>query len=249
MGCQGRTAPLAIASIPQLDAGPAGTDGGTDGGTVDASVTDAGLVDAGPILIDAGSSNQCRFSNDYAHQISVGAGALTRYEGSARVLSVSPFDLQIGGGDTVRILRGQAGLPYFLEPGENIWLQFFVETPQWTNTAVAISEIDRRGSPGRLRWVSWAFGDIDDVGFEIDDLDLEYEPQMCDPVDFGTGCGLARPEMMVLDRFGATYRIEAGTRTYTRGGEFGNGRSFRYVDGPICTDTPEFWYEGYVRID
>ncbi len=246
-GCQGRTAPLVFASLPESDAGPTAT----DVGPLDSTVVDTGMVgvDAGPQVFEAGTSNQCRFQNQYTHQLSVGSGDQPYYDGIARVLSVSPLDLQIETGITVRILRGQSNLPNFLEPGVRIWLQFAVQTPQWTNTAVVIREANPRGGPGRVRWVSWALNQLNDVDFEIDEIDLEYQSQLCDPADLGTGCGRALTQQMVVDAFGTTYNVEAGTRTFTRGGEFGNGRSLRYVSGPTCTDTPEYWYEGYVRFD
>ncbi len=222
----------------------AGDAGLTDGSVLDTGVLDAAadgaVTDAGP---DAGLPDADPMD---AGPLSSPGGGLpfSAYSGLATVLGVDPLELGLNRGSSVRIALGDAVLPEDLQTGRVVWLQYGTDTPQWTNTALAISDVAPTDGPGRLRFVAWAFGD-EEVDFdEFEDIELFYETDGCTPAP--SACGPARTESLVLKAPGVETRVGAGEVQRFRTLQIGNGRSHRYAPAPECTDTPSFWHEGYL---
>lgn len=247
VGCTGRTAPLPIQGLLE--------DGGAsplDAGALDVGVPDAGPVDTGedPGPVDAGPGNRCAFEGDYTQQLTIVAEGQQFYDGLARVLSRSPLDVETRDfGEVVRIDVGQAPLPDIVQPGAAIWLQFARVQPQWVNAAVAIREIAPNDGPGALRLAVWRFGEeAGEIDFGLETIDVRYEPDVCAPNNI-TSCGPVRTESLIVSGPAVgEVRIGTGQRQSFRTFRAANGRSFRYPDFPQCTDTPSFWYEGYIAV-
>lgn len=248
LACTGRTAPLdSLQSNPGRDGGP------TDGMVLDSAVVDAGTLDAGdPGPVDAGPGGACAYAGPYQQTVQLGQDTglpFFVYSGAATLLSRNPLDVELRGGGVVRISLGDAPLPADLTPGRAIWLQYGTDTPQWTNTAVAILEIAPNDGPGRLRILAWAYGEeeLDFEDFEeLQDFELFYETDDCTP--FSIACGPARTESFVVKGPGVESRVGAGSVQSFRTIEVGNGQSHRYAPFPECTDTPSFWHEGYIAV-
>lgn len=241
LACTGRTAPLESL----------GVNSGGDAGLTDGSVLDTGVLDAGdPGPVDGGPSGGCTYAGRYQQMLSLsspgGGLPFSAYSGLATVLGVDPLELGLNRGSSVRIALGDAVLPEDLQTGRVVWLQYGTDTPQWTNTALAISDVAPNDGPGRLRFVAWAYGD-EEVDFdEFEDIELFYETDDCTPAP--SACGPARTESLVLKAPGVETRVGAAEVQRFRTLQIGNGRSHRFAPAPECTDTPTFWHEGYLSV-
>ncbi len=253
--CTGRTSPLFGARAPRADAGVGVTDGATnpiDGGMIGLDVgtnpIDGGMIGVDVGVFDSGTGTECRLEGEYRQQVRISDSNQPFYDGPTTVLSTEPFDVQLRGGEAVRIDVGAAPLPTIVRPGVTLWLQFSSDSPQWSNAAVVLREIDRGGGAGRLRFVAWSFGGFEDPDFELDDVEISYQPESCEPSNL-VGCGLAGTEQLLVSYSGQTFTVPAMRQVFTRSGSFGNGGSYQHSSIPECDDVPAYWYEGYISLE
>jgi len=246
--CTGRTSPLFGARAPRADSGTVSNDGGvnpTDGGS---NPMDAGMIGVDVGTIDTGTGTECRLEGEYRQQVRIGDSNQPFYDGPTTVLSTEPFDVQLRSGEAVRIDVGAAPLPTIVRPGVTLWLQFSSDSPQWSNAAVVLREVDRGGGAGRLRFVAWSFGGFEDPDFELDGVEISYQPESCTPSNL-IGCGLAGTEQLLVGFEGQSFTVPAMQQVFTRSGSFGNGGSYQHSSIPECDDVPAYWYEGYISLE
>lgn len=255
-GCTGRTAPLTIRDVLELDAGETTSDGSVSvdaGFPIDATVPPPPPFDGGTPPADAGvfdsGTNACEigpFSTDLI--IEASPRSFRTFSGPALVEQVEPnLVLQFPRGPSVAVFT-RAPLPDLVREGGVLWVDYGIERSVRLNAALALREFEDDGEPGDLRMLVFSL-EPEAEPFDLDDIDveLEYLPSECEPGDID-GCGLGATLDLVYRDRRTEVRIPAGTERAVGDVRLGNGRTFIYLDEPRCMDTPRGWFDGYVTV-
>jgi hypothetical protein len=210
-------------------------DGGTDGG-----IRKDGGVKPDP---DAGVE-ECILPPDAFNIAAIRFDMDMRRSDAAEVISVSPLNLRFFDGALFTFGYTRSSLFHRIGPGDVVFADVEVETPFWTNTFVAISELGDNG-PGDPIAAGWTIAD----GSRIQLLEpaVRYFDADCSPSGGDDTCGTIVTRMLEVTIEGDQVVVAPGEENKIGDYVLGNGSSYRFEGMPRCTDTPLGWRAGFIE--
>ena len=156
----------------------------------------------------------------------------------ATVIEIEPLVLALDDGTLLRVQLGANG-PSVTDDivGLRLRARLGVYRPFWTEARLVLLDRGRELFAAFWDGSSWGTGNFPGVNLAHVDAACRSDDDTC-----GKQIGRAA-------RFGLPagfIGVDPGEVVEADGTVFANGESARYVEGPLCTDTPDHWYQGFI---